>query len=223
MASLATPGLHDDYVGALLAGDAVRARHLVERAIARGTSIATVYLEVLAPALDEIGRRWESGEVGIAGEHRATAITAGILGALGPRMRVPPTTGRLAVLACTAGELHELGLRMAGDFLEGAGWEVILLGASVPSAALAGLVADEAPDVVALSTATAGLLEGVRSAIGALGEIDPRPWVVVGGRAWHEPGAPDAAAFGADAAFRDPRALTRALTLRFPAIPDEVL
>ena len=35
------------------------------------------------------------------------------------------------------GEEQDIGVRIAGDFLEGAGWEVIQLGASIPSASLA--------------------------------------------------------------------------------------
>src|SRR5690348_11552882 len=118
MAALAIPGLHDDYLAALLAGDAVRARHLIGSAVDEGAPVADVYLSVLTPALDEIGRRWETGEIGVAWEHRASAITEGILGTLAPRMRVPPSSGRLAVVACTEGEMHALGARMVGDFLE---------------------------------------------------------------------------------------------------------
>src|SRR5688500_11202342 len=146
MSPLALPHLHDDYLAALLAGDAVRARALVDRAVDDHLPLEDIYLSVLTPALEEIGRRWEIGEIEVAWEHRATAITEGIIGTLAARMRVPPVSGRLAVVACVEGENHALGARMVGDFLEGAGWEVILLGASVPSESLAALVEDEAPD-----------------------------------------------------------------------------
>lgn len=43
-----------------LAGDAVRARHLVDRAAGDGVSIAELYLGVLEPAMEEIGARWEA-------------------------------------------------------------------------------------------------------------------------------------------------------------------
>ena len=50
---------------------------------------------------------------------------------------------------------------MVADFLEADGWEVILLGAGAPRDDIAPLVESEQPDVVALSTATAGVLDGV--------------------------------------------------------------
>src|SRR3712207_7727079 len=45
--------------------------------------------------------------------------------------------------------------------LEGDGWEVLLLGTGVPAVDLVALVEHEQPDLVALSTATAGGLDGV--------------------------------------------------------------
>jgi MerR family transcriptional regulator, light-induced transcriptional regulator len=218
-----TADLRDDYLAALLAGDSIRARHLVDVAVEGGMPLPDVYLSVLQPALEEIGERWESGEVGIAYEHQATAITQGILGALGPRMRVAPTSGRLAVCACTPGELHSIGIQMIGDFLEADGWEVLLLGASVPAAALAGLVADESPDAVALSTASPGLLPGAEEAIRALAEVEPRPFVAVGGRAWRTQQPGRALELGADCCLPGPVELAAELVERFPPLADAEL
>ena len=213
--------LRDDYLSALLAGDAIRARHLIDAAVERGMPPADVYLHVLQPALERIGDRWESGEVSVAYEHQATAITQGILGALGPRMRVAPTSGRLAELACTPGELHSIGVQMIGDFLEAEGWEVLLLGASVPASALAGLVADESPDAVALSTATPGLLGAVKEAVAAVASVEPRPFIAVGGRAWRSQPPGRALELGADCCLPGPLELARELTERFAPLADE--
>ena len=218
-----TTDLLGDYLAALVSGDAIRARHLVDRAVERGMPLVDVYLHVLQPALEEIGDRWESGEIGIAYEHQATAITQGILGALGPKLRVAPTSGRLAVLACTPGELHGLGIQMLGDVLESEGWEVLLLGASVPAGALAELVADESPDVVALSTASPGLLPGVEETLRALAATEPRPFIAVGGRAWRSQPAGRALELGADACHAGPLELARELTARFPPLSDDDL
>lgn len=220
MTNLVTRALHDDFLAALLAGDSVRARALVDRAVENGLAVDAVYLSVLAPALQGVGDRWESGEIGVAWEHRATAIVDGILGRLGPLMRIAPTTGRLAVLGCADGEYHDIGVRMAGDFLEAAGWEVIQLGPSVPAGALLDLVADEVPDVVGLSASTADRTPATAHAVRALASLRPRPFVVVGGRAWRD--HPDAAlAAGADACIDDPQQLVRDLVERFPPVDDD--
>ena len=219
MASTAT--LRDDYLAALLAGDATRARWLVDEAIGDGLPVAEAYLDVLTPVLEEVGKRWASGELTVAHEHYATAVTQGVLGALAPRMRVPPSSGRLAVVACTPGELHSLGAQMVGDFLEGEGWEVLALGAATPGADLATLVDDERPDVVALSTSVAHHVDEAEDMLRRLLELDDPPFIAVGGRAWAEVPAERRTALGADVWFEDPRELCAELTARFPPIVED--
>jgi methanogenic corrinoid protein MtbC1 len=216
-----TATIRDDYLAALLAGDATRARWLVSNALEEGVGVRDLYLEVLAPALEEVGDRWAAGELTVAHEHHASAITQGVLGTLAPHLRVPPSTGRLAVVACTPGELHALGAQMVTDFLEGEGWEVLGLGAATPGADLAALVDDERPDVVALSTAISGNLEAAVEAIGRLRELSAPPYVAVGGHAWAH--LPDGrwAELGADALFTDPRELCALLAQRFPPVQED--
>jgi methanogenic corrinoid protein MtbC1 len=216
-----TATIRDDYLAALLAGDATRARWLVDSALEEGVGVRDLYLEVLAPALEEVGDRWAAGELTVAHEHHASAITQGVLGALAPHLRVPPSTGRLAVVACTPGELHALGAQMVADFLEGEGWEVLGLGAATPGADLAALVDDERPDLVALSTAIAGNLEAAADAIARLRELSAPPYVVVGGHAWAELPDERRAELGADALFADPRGLCALLAERFPPVEED--
>ena len=208
--------LRDDYVAAVLAGDGVRARHLIDDAVVRGLPVAEAYLGVLQPAMAQVGALWEAGEVGVGLEHYATTVTQGIVGTLGPRMRVAPTSGRLAVLACTPGERHALGVQMVGDFVEGAGWEVLNLGASLPVSELVALVQAEQPDVVGLSTSTPDRLAGAEAALSALAELDPAPYVVVGGGAWDGVPAGEARDLGAHGRFEDPVAFVRMLDRLFP-------
>lgn len=219
---MTTPSaLRDDFLAALLAGDATRARWLVENAVDEGIDVGEVYLRVLASALEEVGDRWAAGELTVAHEHYATAVTAGVLGMLAPRMRVPPTSGRLAVVACTPGEQHALGALMVADFLEAEGWEVLALGAATPAPDLAAMVDDERPDVVALSTAVANNLDGAADTLRRLRELSEPPFVVVGGRAWAEVSDERRQALGVDAAFADPRELCGILAERFPPVSDD--
>jgi methanogenic corrinoid protein MtbC1 len=217
----ATANLRDDYLAALLAGDATRARWIVDAALTDGMPVRELYVGVLAPALEEIGDRWAAGELTVAHEHYATAVTQGVLGVLAPHLRVPPSSGRLAVVACTPGELHALGAQMVADFLEGEGWEVLALGAATPGADLAALVDDERPDVVALSTAVAGNVDGAEDTLRRLRELSDPPFVVVGGRAWAAVSAERREALGVDAWFDDPRELCALLAERFPPVDDE--
>jgi methanogenic corrinoid protein MtbC1 len=204
------------FLDALLARDSARARDAIERAVAAGVPIADIYLDVLAPALREIGHRWALGLLNVAEEHYATAIAQGLLGALGMRLPRVPKDGRLAVVSATPEELHALGTRMVADFLEADGWEVILLGPGAPAADVAALVDHEQPDLVALSTSTAAVLDGVVDLLTRLRALPQRPLLVVGGQFWTAETSLSAAEFGADLVVGDPRELVALLRERIP-------
>jgi methanogenic corrinoid protein MtbC1 len=208
--------LSERYLSALLERSSHHARRVIDDALAGGVPIADVYLRVLHPAMYELGRRWAAGEVNVAYEHYATAVTERLLTRLAEQMEVAPLGGRLAVVACTPGEQHALGSRMVADFLRADGWEVAELGPSTPAGALAGLVDTERPDVVALSTATAAQLGDARDAVTRLAGLDPRPFIAVGGQAWERGRAPE----GADLLVADLEALVDDLRTRFPPRED---
>jgi len=206
------------FLDALLARDSARARRVVEQALEDGIPIPDIYLGMLAPAMQEVGHRWAMGELNVAEEHYATAVAQSILDGLGRRLRRPPKDGRLAIVSGTPEELHALGTRVVADFLETDGWEVLLLGTGAPAGDIAALVESEQPDLVALSTATAGVIEGVVDVLQALRAISPRPCIVAGGRFWTEETTPAAIEFGADLVIQDPRELVALLRERIPPL-----
>ena len=206
------------FLDALLARDSARARRVVEQALEGGIPIPDIYLGVLAPAMQEVGHRWAMGELNVAEEHYATAVAQSILDGLGRRLRRPPKDGRLAIVSGTPEELHALGTRVVADFLETDGWEVLQLGTGAPAGDIAALVESEQPDLVALSTATAGVIEGVVEVLQALRAISPRPCIVAGGRFWTEETTPAAIEFGADLVIQDPRELVALLRERIPPL-----
>ena len=216
------PILREDYLAAVLAGDPTRARSVVAQAVDGGTPIADVYLDVLEPALVRVGELWAAGELNVAYEHYATAITQSVLGELGWRMRVPPTSGRLAVVACTPGEQHCVGGQMVTHFVEAEGWEAFWLGASTPTEDMIALVDAERPDVVALSTTTADRIPAAIELLAGLRRLDPAPFVIVGGRAWRGIATEQVAEFGADLHLDDAPSLLALLRERLPPVADEV-
>ncbi len=206
----------DAYLQALLARDSAHAARVVAEALADGVAVERIYLDILQPALYDVGHRWAAGAINVAEEHYATAVTRQLLEQLSKRIRVPPSDGRLAVVSGTPGELHEIGARMVADFLQADGWEVLELGASTPAADLAALVDSERPDLVALSTATAGSLPGVAEVLSCLRRLQTRPLIVVGGQFWMAEASHVAQALGADLVAHDPSALVALARERVP-------
>src|SRR4051794_32874878 len=58
----------------LLAADESGAWAVVEAAIGAGANPRDLYLQLLAPVLEEIGRQWKQGDIDIANEHPATSV-----------------------------------------------------------------------------------------------------------------------------------------------------
>ena len=89
-------------------------------------------VEVVLPVLSVIGERWRRGEQEIAREHFASNLIGGRLRGLARGWDVG--TGPRAVLACPAGERHDLGLVAFGLALRERGWRITLLGHDSPAA-----------------------------------------------------------------------------------------
>ena len=180
----------------------------------KGLSTRDIYLDVLAPALVEVGLRWQLGRASVAQEHLATALVTSVMAILAPRLGASESRGLHAVLACTDGELHAVGLRMVSDFLEADGWEVSHLGAVTPGEVLARFVRDRRPDVVGISTTLTTHLDAARDTISMLQDLPGRPFILVGGRA-HGGDAGVALNLGADAFGFDAESAVRLLRTRF--------
>lgn len=159
-------GVAAQYLNALLSYDLRRSEQLVE-AVADRVSPTSVYLDVVSPALHEVGRLWQAGRISEAEEHYISASTQMILSHLFPRVFATSTQGPVLLAACVEGELHEIGLRMLADVFQLNGWDTRFMGANVPSAALAKMV-ERSNAVVALSAMTSASLPAMAAQIRAI-------------------------------------------------------
>jgi DNA-binding transcriptional MerR regulator len=195
-------------LGALDAYDESGAQQVFD-AMLRELSLTAVLRDVVMPYLAELGDRWEAGTVDVAQEHFASNLLRGRLAglALGWGQGVGPR----AVLACPAGELHDLPLMVFGIVLNRCGWRVTFLGSNTPVSELDGAIRRLEPQVVVLSATTRApfeaVVEGLRSLAGRL------PVVLAGAGATTEV----VAATEAAALRGDP--VTEALRLPVPRRP----
>jgi MerR family transcriptional regulator, light-induced transcriptional regulator len=197
-----------EYVHMLLGGYRQAAGQLVFAAAGRGEPVRQLYLEVLQPALREVGRLWQMRKISVAQEHFCSAATQILMSQLLPRVLAAERCGRGVVVACVSGDLHELGARMVSDFFEMAGWDSYFCGANTPQVAVVQLVVDRTPDVLAISATMGHHLHAVQDLIEMV-RAKPRCSrlrVMVGGRPftvdpalWRTVGA-DGTAADADAA-----------------------
>lgn len=118
----------------MVAGDEAGAWAVVESALAAGAEPADVDLDIIVPALRQIGDQWAAGELTVADEHRAAAIAQRLVGRLGPRFARRGRSRGTIVIGAPAGERHGLPSAIVSDLLRGEGFTVLDLGADTPAA-----------------------------------------------------------------------------------------
>jgi MerR family transcriptional regulator, light-induced transcriptional regulator len=155
--------------------DEEKANRILDEAFA-ALSFDAVAQGVLLPVLREIGEGWSRGEVSVGQEHFASNLLRGRL--LGLARGWMTGIGPVALLACPAGESHDLGLIVFGLALRGRGWRIAFLGAETPLES----VADTADSLDAALVVVAALSsEPLVAAREALRELGARRRLAMGG------------------------------------------
>lgn len=186
--------------------DPVEAALVAEELVTAGQSLNTVYVDVLQRAMYRAGELWQVNRLSVAEEHYFTAITQRVIARLFSDALVRRGRGPSVVVACVAGEQHELGARMLNDLLELVGYRSLYLGAAMPARAIVDFACLRNAKVLALSVSITPHIGPLREVIG-LARADPRArelkllvgggpfnavpelWRAVGADSW----APDAA------------------------------
>jgi methanogenic corrinoid protein MtbC1 len=167
-----------------LAGDREQAQRAVVMASDLGWSLEELYLSVLSPALWELGKRWERGDVSVAQEKEVSQVARDLIAELGVRgSNVVDGAEEGVVAACVAGERHELGLLMVSGLLRKRGVSVHFLGADVATTFLVDAVRQRQPRSVVLSATRDENLPAIREAANALRAIGTVPQLLAGGQA----------------------------------------
>lgn len=175
------------YLKTILEGRPRQAIEQVLEAVNGGASVREAYLDVLIPAQREAGRLWHAGELSIAEEHVITATTQRAMAVLCQRAGSPETGNKTVLLACVAGNVHDIGVRAITDFFEIAGWQAINLGSDVPTEEIARSVQFFDADVVVLAATLDPDLKMVERAIERIRALeDRRVKVIVGGLAFEK-------------------------------------
>jgi methanogenic corrinoid protein MtbC1 len=188
-----------NYLVALLEGDRRRAADLLLDAAASGQRVSEIYVNVITPALQEVGRMWMTGEVSIADEHFITASARETIAELRGKIARQQPHGKAVLAAGVQGNQHDVGLQMVADLFEIAGWRAINLGANTPAEEIVDAVSGFSVDVLVLSAALTTHLPTVRKTILAVREnCGSSVKILVGGSAFSA--APELGErFGADA------------------------
>lgn len=116
----------------VVAGDESKVAATVTALRARGVSLETVFIGLLAPTARRLGELWTDDRCDFAtvtvGLGRLQRLMRELAPAFGTEVAHPPC-GRRALLVRAPGEQHSFGLSMVAEFFRRAGWEVAAGGA----------------------------------------------------------------------------------------------
>jgi len=166
-------------------GDVAGAEQLLRTAVAKRPAPEAIVTDLLLPAMAEVGRRWERDELAIFEEHLATQTARHLLAILPVLVEPCARLVHVAVVACVPGDEHELASLALGTYLRLRGWQVRLLGGSLPAEEIARAVTRFTPHTLFLSLSMLSRLEGALEAVAAVHSAAPRCRIIVGGRGAH--------------------------------------
>lgn len=141
-------------------GDAREVIRLVLDETDAGQSLHDLVGAVVSPALEEIGRRWETDRWSWADEHVATTTIRRAVDTVTARAGRPgEERGRVAVV-CAEGDWHSLPGVLFSRLMTASGWPAVFLGPSASPEQLTAVLADRDWDALVITCSLPAVLAG---------------------------------------------------------------
>jgi 5-methyltetrahydrofolate--homocysteine methyltransferase len=169
---------------AIVDGNAGKAKTVTTTAIEEGVDPQEILNQYMIPAMDEVGRRFETNEYFVPELLIAARAMKGALAIIKPRLTATGAKpmGKVAI-GTVKGDLHDIGKNLVAAMLEGGGFEIIDLGVDVTPEKFIGAVKEKGANVVALSALLTTTMPGMKTTIEGLKEAGVRDQVkvIIGG------------------------------------------
>ncbi|HEY2018055.1 MAG TPA: corrinoid protein [Bryobacteraceae bacterium] len=165
---------------AIVNGDAKAAVRATRSALEGGAGPQDLLNREMVPAMDDVGRRYECEEYFVPELLLAARAMKGALELLRPLLAAggAEPAGRVAI-GTVKGDLHDIGKNIVAAMLEGAGFEVIDLGADVPAERFIEAIRSSRVNLVCLSALLTVTMPSMKATIEALSAAGVRGQVKV--------------------------------------------
>jgi 5-methyltetrahydrofolate--homocysteine methyltransferase len=165
---------------AVISGDAKTVRSLTEQALKEGIDPLTLVMDHMAPAMGEVGRRFECNEYFVPELLLSARAMKSAMELIRPLLtaRGDQPLGRV-VIGTVKGDLHDIGKNLVSAMLEGGGFEVIDLGVNVTPEQFVTTVKEKNANIVALSALLTTTMPSMKTTIDALQQAGVRNQVKV--------------------------------------------
>lgn len=156
----------------------------VKTKVSRGEVPYTILLEC-RKGLEEVGKRFETGEYFIADLLFVADLFKQIMNILEPELRKTTKVekeGKIAI-ATVEYDIHDIGKNLVASMLSAAGFEILDLGVNVPPDLICKTIREYKPDIVALSCLLTSTIDSMENTIKKIIEegLRNRVKIIVGG------------------------------------------
>lgn len=136
----------------VLAYQPKKVEELTQQGLDEGKSASELLNDGLIPAMDEVGKKYEAGEIYVPEMLMAAKAMKAALAVLRPILAETGVEAKgKVVIGTVEGDLHDIGQNLVSIMLEGAGYEVHNLGIDNTKDAFVEAVKETESDVVAMS------------------------------------------------------------------------
>jgi methanogenic corrinoid protein MtbC1 len=167
--------LRESYVEALLAGDRVSARQLVEDALTQGTDAFDLLNNLIWPMMEHIQSLYRDDRISISSLNLGTRLNRSITDQLTARLERSESNGKKVLIFCGDDEPEELGGQICSDLFECDGWSVRFAGGGVPEDEVLEMIGQFRPDLLVMFGTLPAGVPAVRKLIDYLREVNSCP------------------------------------------------
>ena len=153
---------------------------LVKEALAKGVAASDILINGLTASMEEVGRKFESGEYLIPDMLAAAEAVGEGMEILTPHLLKAGVESKgKFVIATVAGDLHDIGKNIVAIMLKGAGYEVIDLGVDVSTKKIINTVKESGALYLGLSALLTTTMRNMEEVVTKLSEEGLRDKVKV--------------------------------------------
>lgn len=174
----------EELYDAILNGDAKKAHTVTQAALAAGAVPMDLITDTMVPAMDEVGRLFETEEYFVPELLLAGRAMKSAMELLRPLMAISgEKLSTRVVIGTVKGDMHDIGKNLVASMLEGSGFEVYDLGADVSPDKFVAAVEEHKPQVVCLSALLTVTMPAMKTTIDVLqaAGLRTRVKILIGG------------------------------------------
>jgi 5-methyltetrahydrofolate--homocysteine methyltransferase len=169
---------------AILEGDAATAKATVQQALNESIDPQELLDKYMIPAMDEVGRRFETNEYFVPELLISARAMKGALELIRPKLvdKGAKPIGKV-VIGTVKGDLHDIGKNLVAAMLEGGGFEVIDLKVDVSPEQFVQAAKEQGAQIIAMSALLTTTMPGMKATVDAVNNagLHDKVKIMIGG------------------------------------------